>query len=115
MSFQDELLTRGPFGVCFDEITTLCEYHHFHRFSVSTVRFFRARYPERPIKIDGYVYVYETSAAGPRVSDGRVTRIIQVDIASPNSSRVVEEGKAAVKRVWTGLIKQAIALERGDA
>jgi hypothetical protein len=112
-SYQNDLLGRSPFGVRFDEVATLCTYHHYYRFSPGTVRVFRARFPQDPIRIDGYIYLIEISAAGPRVSDGRVTRLIQVDIANPTASRIVESG-AAVKRAWKELVKQAIDLERAE-
>lgn len=110
--YQDNLLRLGPFGVKFDDVQTLCNYHHFYRFSESTVRAFRARFPEQPVKIGEYIYVIETSAAGPRISDGRVARLIQVSIVNPKESQIVETGAAAVKRVWKGLIRQAIDIER---
>lgn len=110
--YQDNLLRLGPFGVKFDDVQTLCNYHHFYRFSASTIRAFRARFPEQPIKIGKYIYVIETSAAGPRISDGRVARLIQVSVVNPGDSQIVETGTAAVKRVWKGLVRQAIDLER---
>jgi hypothetical protein len=110
--YQENLLALGPFGVRFDDVQTLCSYHFFYRFSESTVRVFRARFPEQPVKIGEYIYLIETSAAGPRISDGRIARLIQVSIVNPQDSQIVETGTAAVKRVWKGIIKQGIDIER---
>ena len=109
--YQQTLLSKGPFDVRFDELQTLCAYHEYHYFDAGNIRFFRSKFPEQPIKIGSYVYVIETLAAGPRVSDGRQTRLIQVSIVNPKASQIVETG-AAVKRVWKGLVKQAIDIER---
>lgn len=111
-TLQENLLARGPFDVTFRELASLGECLGFYRFDPGTVIFFRARYPQTPIKIDNYAYLIETSAARPRVEDGRVTRLIQFDIADPRRSVVVEEGTAAVKQTWKKLEKQAIDIER---
>lgn len=111
-TYQDNLLNSGPFNVRFDQIQTLCHYHCYYRFTPDSMRFFRARITEQPIKIGEYMYLIETSAAGPRISDGRITRLIQVSIVNPQDSQIVETGTAAVKRVWKGLFRQAIDIER---
>lgn len=114
-TLQETLLSRGPFDVTFRELAILGECLGFYRFEPCSVAFFRAKYPQTPVKIGNYAYLIETSGAGPRVEDGRIMRLIQFDITDPRRSVVVEEGTAAVKRVWQGLTKQAIALERGEA
>ena len=111
-TLQNNLLARGAFDVTFRELALLGECLGFYRFEPGTVAFFRAKYPQTPIKIDNYAYLIETSAAGPRVSDGRIMRLIQFDITDPRKSIVVEEGTAAVKRTWKALEKQAIDIER---
>lgn len=111
-TLQDNLLARGPFDVTFRELAILGECLGFYRFEPGTVALFRAKYPQTPIKIDNYAYLIETSAAGPRIADGRVMRLIQFDIADPRRSIVVEKGATAVKRVWKELEKQAIDIER---
>lgn len=111
-TLQAQLLARGPFDVTFRELAILGECTGYYRFDPGTVHFFRAKYPQTPIKIDNYAYLIETSAAGPRVGDGRIMRLIQFDIADPRRSIVVEEGAAAVKRVWKRLEQQAIDVER---
>lgn len=114
-TLQETLLLRGPFDVTFRELAILGECLGFYRFEPGSVAFFRAEYPQTPIKINNFAYVIETSAAGPRIADGRVMRLIQFDITDPRRSVVVKEGAAAVKRVWKKLVKQAIAIERGEA
>lgn len=114
-TLQDTLLSRGPFDVTFRELAILGECTGYYRFTPATVAFFRAKYPQTPVKIGNYAYLIETSGAGPRVEDGRVMRLIQFDITDPRRAVVVEEGAAAVKRVWKGLVKQAITIERGEA
>lgn len=111
-TLQENLLARGPFDVTFRELAILGECLGFYRFEPGTVAFFYAEYPQTPIKIDNYAYLIETSAAGPRIGDGRIMRLIQFDIADPRKSVVVEEGTAAVKRVWKRLERQAIDIER---
>ena len=113
-TLQETLLLRGPFDVTFRELAVLGECLGYYRFEPGSVAFFRAKYPQSPIKIDNYAYVIETSAAGPQVEDGRIMRLIQFDISDPRRSVVVEEGAAAVKRVWKGLIKQAVDTERAE-
>lgn len=113
-TLQENLLARGPFDVTFRELALLGECLGFYRFEPGTVAFFRAKYPQTPIKIDNYAYLIETSAAGPRIADGRVMRLIQFDIADPRRSIVVEEGAAVVKRVWKKLTKQGIDIERAE-
>lgn len=113
-TLQETLLLRGPFDVTFRELAILGECLGFYRFEPGSVAFFRAKYPQTPVKIDHYAYVIETSGAGPQVADGRIMRLIQFDISDPRRSIVVEEGAAAVKRVWKGLVNQAIAIERGE-
>lgn len=112
-TLQETLLLRGPFDVTFRELAVLGECLGFHRFDPGSVHFFKAKYPQSPIKIDNYAYVIETSAAGPRVADRRIMRLIQFDITDPRNSVVVEEGTAAVKRMWKALVKQGIDIERG--
>ena len=112
ITLQEKLLARGPFDVTFRELAILGECLGFYRFEPGTVAFFRAKYPQTPIKIDNYAYLIETSAAGSRIEDGRIMRLIQFDIADPRKSVVVEEGTAEVKRVWKELEKQAIDIER---
>ena len=112
-TLQEILLARGPFDVTFRELAILGECLGFYRFEPGSVAFFRAKYPQTPIKIDNYAYLIETSGAGPRIEDGRIMRLIQFDIADPRKSVVVEEGTAAVKRVWKALEKQGIDIERG--
>lgn len=111
-TLQENLLARGAFDVTLRELALLGECLGFYRFEPGTVAFFRAEYPQTPIKIDNYAYLIETSAAGPRVADGRVMRLIQFDIADPRRSIVVEVGATAVKRTWKKLEKQAIDIER---
>lgn len=113
-TLQDNLLARGPFDVTFRELAILGECLGFYRFEPGTVHSFKAKYPQSPIKIDHYAYLIETSAAGPRIADGRVMRLIQFDISDPRRSVVVEEGTAAVKRVWKKLEKQGIDIERAE-
>lgn len=110
--FQEKLLNSGPFDVRFDQIQTLCHYHCYYRFTPDSMRFFRARITEGPIKIGEFVYLIETSAAGPRTSNGRIKRLIQVSILNPQESEIVETGAAAVKRVWKGLVEQAREIEK---
>ena len=112
--YQESVLSKGPFDVRFDELQTLCAYHGRYYFDASSIRFFRSRFPEKPIKIGEYLYIIETLAAGPRVSDGRRTRLIQVKITNPQDSQIVETG-AAVKRVWKALVKHATDIERAGA
>lgn len=113
-TLQDDLLHRAGFDVTFRELAILGECTGYYRFTPATVAHFRAKYPQMPVKIGNYAYVIETSAAGPRVEDGRIMRLIQFDITEPRRSVIVEEGAAAVKRVWEKLVKQAIAVERGE-
>ena len=113
-TLQETLLLRGPFDVTFRELAVLGECLGYYRFEPGSVAFFRAKYPQIPIKIDHYAYLIETSAAGPRIADGRVMRLIQFDISDPRKSVVVEEGAAAVKRVWKQLEKQGIDIERAE-
>jgi hypothetical protein len=110
---QENLLARGPFDVTFRELAILGECLGFYRFEPASVHFFRAKYPQTPIKIDNYAYLIETSGAGPRIEEGRIMRLIQFDITDPRKSVVVEEGTAAVKRMWKALEKQGIDIERG--
>jgi hypothetical protein len=113
-TLQDDLLRRAGFDLTFRELAILGECTGYYRFTPGTIAHFRAKYPQTPVKIGNYAYLIETSAAGPRVEDGRVMRLIQFDITDPRRSVIVEEGAAAVKRVWKGLVKQAIAIERGE-
>ena len=113
ITLQENLLARGPFDVTFRELAILGECLGFYRFEPASVAFFRAKYPQTPIKIDHNAYLIETSAAGPRIEDGRIMRLIQFDITDPRKSVVVEEGTAAVKRMWKALEKQGIDIERG--
>lgn len=114
-TLQEILLSRGPFDLTFRELAILGECLGFYRFEPGTVAFFRAKYPQTPVKIGNYAYLIETSAAGLRVGDGRIMRLIQFDITDPRRSAVVEEGAATVKRVWKGLVSQAVTIERGEA
>lgn len=114
-TLQENLLERGPFDVTFRELAILGECVGYYRFEPGTVAFFRAEYPEAPIKIGNYAYVIETSAAGPRIADGRVMRLIQFDITDPRQSVIVGEGTRAVKRAWKKLVKQGIDIEREGA
>ena len=109
--FQRRLLDAGPFDVQFEAIQTLCHYHCYYRFTPDSMRFFRARITEGPVKIGEYVYLIETSAAGPRTSDGRITRLIEVSIVNPQESKIVETG-AAVKKAWKSIMGQAQNIEK---
>lgn len=108
---QEDLLRRGPFGVTFRELAILGECSGYYRFTPTTIKFFHAHYPESPLRIDGYAYVIEISSAGPHMPSGRIMRLIQFDISDPCRSIVAETGKAAVKRVWQALYRQALHAE----
>lgn len=106
-ALQNDLLRRGPFAIQFRELAILGECTGYYRFTPATIKHFRARYPEQPIRIDSCAYVIETS----NTEGSRVTYLIQFDILDPRKSVVIEKG-TAVKRVWKGLFRQALDLEK---
>jgi hypothetical protein len=93
-TLQNTLLSRGPFDVTFRELELSSESACGLTGSTPcSVAFFRAKYPQTPVKIGNYAYLIERAATGRGWRHGRVMRLIQFDITDPGGRSSSKRGR----------------------
>ena len=106
---QEHFLTQaGPFEMTMDDLRVICAVNQHYYFDPQTARAFKATFPRNPILLNGFAYVYETQAAGPKPADGRKINIVQVRLSDCYVRRVFStQSKKAANAEWAAIEQAA--------
>jgi len=106
---QEHFLTQaGPFDMTMDDLRVICAANQHYYFDPQTARAFKAIFPRNPILLNGFAYVYETQAAGPKPADGRKFNIVQVCLSDCYVRRVFStQSKKEANAEWAAIEQAA--------